>query len=133
MGDGGRLDHPRRLELDRPLETVEEADAVAQEHRNDVQLKLVEQPRPQVLLGDARAARERDVLVAGGRPGLVERGLDALRDERERRASLLDLRLAGVMSEDEDRNAERRLVAPPAVRPRVVLPRALPAADRACP
>jgi hypothetical protein len=75
MGDGGGRDHPCRFELHRVgPEPVEEADAVAQKRGDQVDLQLVEQSRLQVLLNDARAAGERDVLVAGGCPSLLERG-----------------------------------------------------------
>jgi hypothetical protein len=44
VGDDGRLDHPGDLQL-RPVraEPVEQPDAVAEEHRDEVDLQLVEQ------------------------------------------------------------------------------------------
>src|SRR3712207_7687630 len=60
---------------------------------DEVDLQLVEQPASEVLLGDAGAAADRDVPVAGRRPRLLERRLHALGDERERRSSLLRHRL----------------------------------------
>ena len=105
-GDRG-FDHPRaepaRLGSE---EVLEQPDAVAEEHGDEVDLKLVEQPGLEVLLGDARAAADRDVLVARGRLGLLERGLDAVGDEGEGRSSLLGHRLAGVVGEDEHRVVE---------------------------
>src|SRR5665809_137400 len=51
VGDAGRLDGPDLLELHlRVPEVVEEASTVAEHHRNDVELKLVQQSRCQVLL-----------------------------------------------------------------------------------
>jgi hypothetical protein len=53
--DTGGLDHPRRLELDRPGEVLEEADPGAEQHRHEVNLKVVEEPRREELLRGARA------------------------------------------------------------------------------
>ena len=56
MGDAGRLDGPDLLELHlRVPEVVEEASTVAEQHRDDVELKFVQQSRCQVLLGDVCA------------------------------------------------------------------------------
>jgi hypothetical protein len=53
VGNAGRLDGPDLLELHlRVPEVVEEASTVAEHHRNDVELKLVQQSRCQVLLSD---------------------------------------------------------------------------------
>ncbi len=41
-------------------------------------LELVEQPCAQQLLGDARAAADRDVLLPGRRTSLLDRALDAV-------------------------------------------------------
>ena len=93
-------------------------------------LEVVDQARLQVLLGGARPAGDRDVLAAGCRLRLLERRLDAVGDERERRLAL-DQRLARMVGEDEDGLVEGRLVAPPAlprlIAPRRVVPRALAA------
>jgi hypothetical protein len=44
VGDAGRLDGPDLLESHiRVLEVVEEARTVTEQHRNDVQLELVQQ------------------------------------------------------------------------------------------
>src|SRR5206468_1995918 len=85
--------------------------------------------RSEVLLDDVRATRDGDVALACRRQRLLQCGLDAARDEREGRPALLDQRLARMVGEDEHGHAERRLVAPPAVRVRVVLPRAGAAAE----
>src|SRR5207249_4108779 len=118
------------FEPDRPeTETVEEADAVAQKHGNEVDLELVEQPGFQVLLSDSRPTGERDVLVAGGRPSLLEGGFDPVGHERERGPSLLGYPLARVMGENEHRDTERRVFSPPAVGSGIVFPRALSTAE----
>src|SRR5215211_13716 len=69
------------------------------------------------------------VPVAGGRPSLLECGFDPVGDERERGSALLCDGFTSVVGEDEHRNAERRVVPPPAVRIGVVLPRACSAAE----
>src|ERR1700704_3746698 len=77
VGDAGRLDGPDLLELHlRVPDVVEEASTVAENRRNDVELKLVQQSRGQVLPSDVGAAPKHDVLAAGGLPCLFERGLD---------------------------------------------------------
>jgi hypothetical protein len=48
------------------VEILEEPDAAAEEHRDDVELHLVEHPGLQELPHDVRAAPDADVLVAGG-------------------------------------------------------------------
>src|SRR3954470_5992678 len=102
VGDAGRLDGPDLLELHlRVPEVVEEASTVAEHHRDDVELKLVQQSRCQVLVGDLGAAPEHDVLAAGGVPCLVERGLDSVGDEMERGPSLHLHRITWVMGENE--------------------------------
>ena len=50
-----------------------------EDDRDDVEVELVEQPGREVLLHSACAAGDRDVLVAGRRPGLLQRGLDPAR------------------------------------------------------
>jgi hypothetical protein len=130
MGDVGRRDHPLRFQRDRvERDAVEEADAAAEEDRHDVHLHDIEQTGPQVLLSRLAAAGDEDVLVTRGRARLLERRLDALGDEDEVGSALHRLGLARVMREHEDRAAERRLVAPPAVGPRIVLPGASAAAE----
>src|SRR5437764_10006016 len=65
VGDAGRLDGPDLLELHlRVPEVVEEASTVAEQHRNDVELKFVQQSRCQVLLRDVSAAPKHDVSPA---------------------------------------------------------------------
>jgi hypothetical protein len=130
VGHGGGLHHPGDLELGPPgAEVLEQPHAAAQEQGDHVYLELVEQPGPEVLLGDVRAAAHLHVPVAGRILGLLERRLDALGDEGEGGPSLLGHGLPRMVCEDEDRVVEGRVVPPPAVRVRVVLPRPLPAAE----
>jgi hypothetical protein len=64
----GRLDGPDLLKLYLCVpEVVEEASTVAEQHRDDVELKFVEQSRCQVLLSDAGAAPTHDAWAAQGR------------------------------------------------------------------
>jgi hypothetical protein len=109
--DGRRLDdasalEPRRLGTDVVLE---QPYTVAQQHWDEVDLHLVEQPGLHVLLRDARAATNRDVHPARGRPSLPQRCLGAIRDERERRFSF-GLPVPGMVGDDEDGVVEEGLV-----------------------
>jgi len=55
--DTRRLDRPDLLELDLgAAEVVEEASSAAEQHRDDVELELVQKPRRQVLVDDLSAA-----------------------------------------------------------------------------
>ena len=108
---------------------LEQPHAAAEHLRRHVDVQLFEQPGVERLLGDASAAADLDVPVAGRFACLPDRFLDPIH-ERERRRSE-DKRLAGVMRHDVDRSVEGRVVAPPAVRLRIVLPRARAAAEHA--
>jgi hypothetical protein len=56
MGHAGGFEHLGPFQLDVPrFATLEQADAIAEQHRHEVQLYLVEQPGLQVLPGDVRA------------------------------------------------------------------------------
>src|SRR6185369_9858678 len=79
----------------------------------------------------ARAAGDRHVRLARRRPGLRQRRVDAVGDERERGPALHGQRLARVGGQHEDRHVVRRVVAPPAG-PRLV-PRAGAAAEHLAP
>jgi hypothetical protein len=87
-----------------------------------VDLQFVHQAGFDVLLDDARAAGHGDVLVTGGYPSLLERRLDPVGDEGERRSSLLGHGLSSVVREDEYRHAEGRVISPPAFRVEVIFP-----------
>src|SRR6266496_429644 len=120
--DAGGLDGTDLLKLHlRGPEVVEEASTVAEQYWNDVQLKLVQQSRCQVLLSDLGAAPKHDVLAAGGLPCLFERGLDSVGDEVERGPSLHLHGITRVMGENEHGVVVGRVVAPPA-RPLLVAP-----------
>src|SRR5437667_9040496 len=122
VSDAGRLDGPDLLEPHlRVPEVVEETSTVAEHHRNDVELKFVQQSRCQVLLRDVGAAPKHDVFAAGGLPCLFERGLDSVGDEVERGPSLHLHGITRVMGEDEHGVVVGRVVAPPA-RPLLVAP-----------
>jgi hypothetical protein len=80
--DAGRLDRSELLEFDLgAAEVVEEASATAEQHRNDVKLELVQEPRRQVLVDDLGAAQEHDILAASGFPCLFKRELDPVGNE----------------------------------------------------
>ena len=93
--DAGRLHRTELLEPDVcAAEVVEQASAAPEEHGNDVQLELVEQPRRQVLVDDLGAAPEQDVLTARGLLRQLERPADPVGDEVVGRAALHLDRLA---------------------------------------
>jgi hypothetical protein len=59
--DARRLDRPDLLKLDLGApEIVEEASAVPEQHRNDVEFEFVQEPRRQIPLNDLSAAPEPD-------------------------------------------------------------------------
>src|ERR1044072_5903891 len=115
MHDAGGVDGPR---VDEPwvagAEALEEALAVAEEDRHEADLHLVDEIRGEVLPCRARSAGERDHLPGCSLARLLQRRLDSVRDERERRAALALEWLARVVREHEDGVVERRIVAPPA-------------------
>ena len=87
MRDAWRLDRPDLLKLDLGApEVVEEASAAPEEHRSDVELELVQEPRRQVLLNNLGAAPEPDVLTVRGLLRPLQRPVDPVGDEVERRA-----------------------------------------------
>src|SRR5512132_3665612 len=117
VGELRRLDHPGRDELDALAGAeaeagIEQTLAVTEQHWDDVQLELVEQPGGQYLAQQLPAAGHRHVLAAGGLPGQVERPLDAVGDKRERRATLALEHLPGAMGDNEHRGPEGRVVTP---------------------
>src|SRR3954453_19143761 len=95
---------------------LEQPRAAAEQHRRDVDPQLVQQAGFEVLLANAGAATDRDVLAAGRGARLLECGLDSTGDEGEGRAAFLYDRLASVVGEDEYGVVEGRLGAPPRVR-----------------
>ncbi len=120
MRDAGRLEDADRLQRHVRPDALEETRAAAQQDRHEVQLQLVEQPGGEIFVDHVRAPADKDVLVTGGRPSLLERGRDAIGHEgvgRVREGQRLSL----VMGEDEDRLVEGWIVAPPAL-PGIVAP-----------
>jgi hypothetical protein len=77
--------------------------ARAEQHRRHVQLHLVDQTGVQVLLRGLCTARQRDVLLPRRAARLLERTLDPVGHEGERRAALRHQRLARVMRQHEHR------------------------------
>src|SRR5919109_1955007 len=98
MRDAGRFDCTDLLELEVGAEAVKEPCAAAEDERDDVQLELVDVPSRQVLVDDAGAAADEYILPASRVPGLVERRLDPVGHERERRVRERE-RLSLVMRE----------------------------------
>jgi hypothetical protein len=75
------LDHPRALQVNRPgAEVVEQADAASEQDGHQVDVDLVQEPRPEALLHDAGGAHAH-VLIAGNRFGLLEGAFQAVGDD----------------------------------------------------
>src|SRR5438270_12692876 len=117
--------HRRRGNRPRECETVEivtdtgeEALTVAKKRGHEADLHLVDEAGGEVLLRGARAARQRHVLPPRRAPRLLERRLDRVGDDGERRAALQPERLARMMSKHEHRVMVRGIVSHP-TRPRV--------------
>src|SRR5260221_5347413 len=82
--DSRGMEDARLLQLGRRVaEPVEEADAVAEQERRDVDLQLVDKPRGEILLRELCATGDQDVPVPGDRLRPLERRLDAAGDEEE--------------------------------------------------
>src|SRR5947209_12746038 len=96
--------------------------AAAEEDGRDDEVQLVEQAGGEVLADRRGTAADAHVLLSRGLLRLLERRLDPVRDEVERRAALHRERLARVMRQDEHGDVVRRLLAPPPL-PTVVRPR----------
>ncbi len=75
MGDAGRLDGPDLLELYLPVsEIAEGTSTAAEQHRNDMELEFVKQPRCEVLLDDVAAAPEHALRRPSVLLGITPRG-----------------------------------------------------------
>ena len=74
MRHSRRGNHLDRLELRVP-DVLEQSLARTEHDRDDVEVELVEQSGRQELANRARPARDRDVILAGGDAGLLERCL----------------------------------------------------------
>src|SRR5215213_7275533 len=83
-------------------EVIEQPDAVPQQHGGQVYVYFVQYPRLETLLDEASSAN-RDVLLASGSPGLIDRALYTVGDEGERRPLVVPSIGDGV-GQDEDRD-----------------------------
>ena len=72
MGRSGRRDDLDRLEL-RVADVLQQPLPGPQDDRHDMEVELVEEASREVLIDRAGTASDLDVLVAGGRAGLLER------------------------------------------------------------
>src|SRR3712207_3391750 len=110
--DPGALYHLRVLQLDgRRAQVLEQPDAVPEQDGRQVDVYLVEEPRPEALLREACGANG-DVPVSRYLLRLLDGALDAVRDERER-GPLVDPFLRDRVGYDEGRYAQGRVAAPP--------------------
>jgi hypothetical protein len=116
----GCLDRAELFKLQVRADSVEQTRAVAENHRSDVQLELVDEAGRQVLVDDLCAAADHHVLAFGCLLRLRERGFDSLGHEREGGVRKRQ-RLALVVGDDVDGHVEGRIVAPPTV-PGIVAP-----------
>jgi hypothetical protein len=85
-----------------PGRVFEKTSTGTQEHRNNVDLHLVNQAGLEVLLGDIGAASQNNVSACGSVPRSLERYADSFGDKVEGCPSLHRERFAGVISQDED-------------------------------
>jgi hypothetical protein len=106
-GEDSDLENPLRIEA------VEQPASLSEQHRDDVELELIEDTGRQRELRD-RGAVHRDLLVAGGLLGASHGGFDVGDVGHERPAADVDPRL--VAAEDEDRHAVVVIAAPAAGR-----------------
>jgi predicted Zn-dependent protease len=80
MSNALALDHARAFQLQR-AGLIEQAETVAQQNRDEMQLDLVEQARFDELLRGMRTARHAHQFVAGSGLGLCQGLFDAVRNE----------------------------------------------------
>ena len=81
-----------------PGRVFEKTSTGTQEHRNNVDLHLVNQAGLEVLLGDIGAASQNNVSACGSVPRSLQRYADSFGDKVEGGPSLHRDRFAGVMS-----------------------------------
>src|SRR5579859_3527063 len=112
-GGTHRLDGEALLQA---LQAIPEGLAAAEEDRHECDVHVVDQVGGEELADGGRAAADADVEPARRLPGRRERPRRAGVDEVEGGAALHLDRGPDVMGEHEDRGAERRLLAPPALR-----------------
>jgi hypothetical protein len=83
MRDTGPGDRANRLELHlAAIEIVEEARAATEEKRNNVNLEFVDETCGEVLLRDISSAAQRHIFAVRCVPGLLQRRVDAVSDEK---------------------------------------------------
>jgi hypothetical protein len=82
---------------------LEQSLAVTEQDRDDVQLKLIDQPGSEILLYQVGASCKQHIAPARGLLCLLECRLDSIGDEDEGGASLHRQGLAGMVGEHEDR------------------------------
>ncbi len=105
-----RVEDASALELQAGAELAEQGSARFKDHGGDVDLELVDELSLQRLLGDASAAADADLSVAGDLPGPLDGGLDAVDELEAGRAIGL---IADSMGDQDARDSEGRLTAPP--------------------
>src|SRR5699024_11931649 len=108
VGDTGTFHDT--LDVEPAREVCEQPASPAEEHGDQVQLQLVEKSGTQTL-PDRSAAVEPDVFVSGGASCLLDRGLESVGGEVERR-TLPDVVGAPVVGEHEDGHFERWVWSP---------------------
>src|SRR6478672_1316890 len=108
-----KMRHKRRLANLRQLEpgqlgtnAVEQPCSVAQQHRGEMDLQLVDQAGVDALVDRVRSACDRDVLLGRSGARIFDCAFDPVRDEGEGGSALHGERLACVLRQDEHRNVE---------------------------
>src|SRR5688500_434895 len=118
-GRGGRLDLVVLLEA---LQSVPEANASAEQDRDDHRVHVVDEPGSKEVADHGGTSAEAYVLAVSSLAGCLERLGRRSVDEVKRRAPLHLDRRARVMGEDEGRCVERRVGTPPALPLRILVP-----------
>src|SRR6187397_1553770 len=121
-GRGRDLDPIVLLEA---LHPVPEAYASAEQDRDDHDVHVIHEPGGKEVADRGGTSTEAHVLAVGSLAGGFERLGGRGVDEVKRRAALHLDRRARMVGEDEDRCVERRVVAPPALPRRVLMPSAI--------
>src|SRR3954464_10770090 len=94
------------------IETLPQVLARADQHRTLDDVRFVDQARLEKLAHGGHTAADAHALAAGRALRLLERRVDAVGDEMERRAAAHLEGLARVVREHEDRHVVRRAGAP---------------------
>jgi len=104
------------------IHPLEQSFAGTEEHRRDGEMELIDKASAKKLLDRRDPTADADVLAARRCPGLLERGLDSVRNEIEGGLTLHDNRIARVVRQHIDGHVIGRLFSPPTL-PGVVRPR----------